>query len=1060
MVAAFKKTKKPDMESLETLTPNDIDDFSKCFIPPRMLAQAGIYRVDTIKGAELVGKNTKAGTDYAGIIYPYFWPGESLPYETRLRRDHPEKRTKPDGTEKQENKYLSPPGRRGLLYIPPGTPTRFLNDNSIPVIILEGEKKALAVCQVFQTPTLILGIPGVNGWRCQIGIEVGPDGEKLPVKGPIPRFDKISWTGRDVTIIFDADISTNQNVFFARQGLAKELTGRGANVHTLDIPECANGGGIDDLLAFHGIKFFKKLFKNRDTFTPKNLAGDIHRDLNKLPQPTVVVNQKYLDIDIPGEGIISIKSAMGTGKTELIKGIISDNSLNSKKSFLLGSRNSLLRQTCTRAGFTHIHELAKKPQIDNTENLALCVDSLKRISIPESGYDVFIDESESVIQHLLIGETCKSNRGDLLNQFTGLVQNADRIFLLDAGLTGVVQNYIQKICGGRQTHLVVNTYPIPKWNVFFHSGVTGKNGLRTTDRSGITSEILKSIGVGEKPIILSDSQEFIESLERLILDEFPEKNGLRVDSRTTASDHADNNKVHIFLADPNTWVGLEKPEYLLCSPTVESGVSITQPHFGKVFGVFTGTVTTPTILQMLGRYRVPVDRHIWVKPFGKPFKNNTSSIPTEIHRNLFRFHSETIKAIAIQRLIDSDSDFDDTQLLETMLKLREGERWTDPHLETLCNLIARHNLEMGKLRDRLRQALVESGHNVIARDVKQSEQTSSIKQNLVEQKKELRLEQAEAIATARDIDTVEVDSIKGQPTRTIQEQNELDKYFLSKSIPGIQITPDLVHNLVFEHSGIIKKLSLFVLTGRPELAEMLDVRVYRERKKLDQSITLNDLKPDLVSQQVQILNELGIPEICHTSPTFTQNDKLVDEVVKKLSQPGMIERVKRHLGLTVNQIEPVQMIGRLAGKLGFRLNSKQVRDGDKRYRVYTVCPVLDSELHDQILKSIESRFLSHLSSYNTCIRMRCDKIESAVNSISGQFECNPFQAHEESLGLPSHWVKITTLKWLNPDYQFHDTDTDQLSRRFAASRVNDPHAVSDITDYLNSIRQWVSEYHN
>ncbi len=47
------------------LTQNDLDNLAASFITPELAKQAGLFRVDDVEGAEIVGKKRKAGTDYA-----------------------------------------------------------------------------------------------------------------------------------------------------------------------------------------------------------------------------------------------------------------------------------------------------------------------------------------------------------------------------------------------------------------------------------------------------------------------------------------------------------------------------------------------------------------------------------------------------------------------------------------------------------------------------------------------------------------------------------------------------------------------------------------------------------------------------------------------------------------------------------------------------------------------------------------------------------------------------------------------------------------------------------
>jgi len=47
----------------------------------------GLYRVSSLEGATLIGRTNRE--DYAGIVFPVYWPGEEEPKEYFLRRDHP-----------------------------------------------------------------------------------------------------------------------------------------------------------------------------------------------------------------------------------------------------------------------------------------------------------------------------------------------------------------------------------------------------------------------------------------------------------------------------------------------------------------------------------------------------------------------------------------------------------------------------------------------------------------------------------------------------------------------------------------------------------------------------------------------------------------------------------------------------------------------------------------------------------------------------------------------------------------------------------------------------------
>lgn len=246
----------------QPLTEADLRLLSASFISPDLARSAGIFRVDSPDGTELVGAKEKA--DYAGLGFPYYMPGNPQIREYRLRRDTPDLERDSDGRIKQKRKYLSPPGRGNLLYFVPMTGAEWLADTSLPVCITEGEKKTLALWALAwhglpesaATPRFLpVGMSGVWNWRGKVGKTTNDTGHRHDVKGVIPDFDLIEWKGRLVHIIFDANVATNDSVKAARRALAAELTKRGAKVSLVDLPEAHGVNGVDDLLALKGADY-------------------------------------------------------------------------------------------------------------------------------------------------------------------------------------------------------------------------------------------------------------------------------------------------------------------------------------------------------------------------------------------------------------------------------------------------------------------------------------------------------------------------------------------------------------------------------------------------------------------------------------------------------------------------------------------------------------------------------------------------------------------------------------------------------------------------------------
>ena len=236
------------------LTPADYSALEARWIDRGMANRAGLRRVDSRTGGEIVGRK---GGDHAGIVIPYFHPGSDRVREYRLRRDHPELEYDSAGNLRARQKYLSPPGRSNMLYIVPGIDPGFLRDADIPVVVTEGEFKALALWRLANHGSpgkprfLPLGLSGVYNWRGTVGKTVGPDGRRVDVKGVIPDLDWVTWQGRKVVIAYDSDAVVKDSVRIARSELAARLRGRGALVGFLEWAP-AEGKGVDDHLAMVG----------------------------------------------------------------------------------------------------------------------------------------------------------------------------------------------------------------------------------------------------------------------------------------------------------------------------------------------------------------------------------------------------------------------------------------------------------------------------------------------------------------------------------------------------------------------------------------------------------------------------------------------------------------------------------------------------------------------------------------------------------------------------------------------------------------------------------------
>src|SRR5208337_944176 len=222
-------------------------------ISDEMLAAARVKSVNDLEARDLLGTNARFEDSLDGIYFPYLSPVTHEHTGGRLRLDH---KTTDDA------KYLSEVACRHLFFAP--TATEALQDNNVPLVIVEAEKSALALAsyaQRIKQKLLVVAIGGCNGWRRQRGTKEQPDGKREPESGPSIDFDLIKLASRTVAIIFDSNASSNKKVQVARDALAREMVSRNAVVVIADVPDRANVNGPDDLIAEFGDEALTKIFR-------------------------------------------------------------------------------------------------------------------------------------------------------------------------------------------------------------------------------------------------------------------------------------------------------------------------------------------------------------------------------------------------------------------------------------------------------------------------------------------------------------------------------------------------------------------------------------------------------------------------------------------------------------------------------------------------------------------------------------------------------------------------------------------------------------------------------
>lgn len=176
-------------------------------------------------------------------------------------------------------KYMQPKGVAPQFYLPPIIDwEEVAKEPEIDVYITEGEFKA--ACGAINSMATI-GLGGVYSWKSKK--------LKLP---SIVDFEDFEWKGRDVYLVFDADLKSNHMVQMALNDLAKTLMRFGAIPKLSfveEIPE-APKTGMDDYIFHRGVEDFEReVIKKSKTYSMSGELVALNSEVAYLKNPGAVI---------------------------------------------------------------------------------------------------------------------------------------------------------------------------------------------------------------------------------------------------------------------------------------------------------------------------------------------------------------------------------------------------------------------------------------------------------------------------------------------------------------------------------------------------------------------------------------------------------------------------------------------------------------------------------------------------------------------------------------------------------------------------------------------------
>lgn len=452
----------------------------------------------------------------------------------------------------------------------------------------------------------------------------------------------------------------------------------------------------------------------------------------------IPLDQRFLPDDLhlqmPAQGVTVIRSPKGTGKTELLKRVVSASAEKGESVMLIGHRIFLLRNLAIR---TNLDDYRNVEQGDVTSMIAICLNSLTRVDPhTDEPYDtILIDESEQVFQ-ALISKILHPDLSVIFNNLLWLFGNAKRIICLDADLTFDLTieliRYLREAKPEDDVLGVTNTFQLG----------AGQTTMLYEAKMHLLADAIEAVRSGEKAFITSNSRRFATAVDAIF--QSMGKTSLLVTAETN-----DQPNTQAFIENPTE--ECKRYDVVVTSPTLSTGVSIDGNHFTKVYGFFgIKPGTYQDVDQALSRVRNCKDVSVWVQG------NKRQPIIRSEQDLLY-------DAIA------KEKDGTKRMLGEQVTMTRGQWRWAEIYAR-IAYVLQGWSTNKDEQFSRLRKSLGFKVDFVLA-----DERKSEAAWELFGQFKGVGINRAQAIFDAPDIDPDEEKALEGRKQRSRAEQLSLDK---------------------------------------------------------------------------------------------------------------------------------------------------------------------------------------------------------------------------------------------------------------------------------------------
>jgi hypothetical protein len=671
-------------------------------------------------------------------------------------------------------------------------------------------------------------------------------------------------------------------------------------------------------IANHAKQQAEKDEKLRQERLKREAEDAIYQQLTTIQEkPWKIINTPRINLDElltePG-AIYIVSSPKGTHKTNALVPVVASHD----RVLAWFNRVALGREECNRVGLTWKDDASS---YSNKNKRGFCADSSFQFDpkiLSDKGF-LLGDECDQVFAHIF-GSTCnKDGKRPLIlatleAHIDAAIHGGGMALFMSADVTQRDIDYLKALAPeGCPVRLIVNEYKPDRGIVYFDI---------SDNPDGKIEELLMTLEEGTPCFLIDDIKNGVrgcKSIAEYVRTVHPEWASKIVEINSDTSGDP-------FVIDYLKNINKASTETLLlsCSPSVVSGISIENGHFGGVFALLNGILTVSDASQAIARVRGAEEINLWAAEQGLAYEANRSTDPNEI-KDWYRRNYEA----NCKHLLSFRAEYEPIT----------GE-WGSPHFDLFCKNAAYRNLCMSRLRERLETRLEEEGYDLV---IQEDAGSDMVETALKDCWNKIELTEARAIAAANLLSDAELEALNFKTTPLDpEEKRDLQKTLLLK-----WFGQELIEATVYEHD------SGEVLTGYAAMVLKNERGVYRQQLDNFYLLTSDEgeaIGKDIAAETSQLKHNngrfpgdirwrsrqrkarawLGLPDFLNPEKWYEPSDYRAMGQKAKSKAP----MIKDCLNLTVDNISDSQIVTELMQQLGLGLDKQwaAVKKGQRRFK--------------------------------------------------------------------------------------------------------------------------------